>query len=53
MVNKMKTEYKFSVLSMDEIKMYEEIFLEEIQYQNWFSIAIITTIKEEIIIFVQ
>jgi hypothetical protein len=53
MVNKMKVEYNFSPLSKDEQKMYEEIFLEEINYQNWFSIAIIASIREEVIIFTQ
>jgi hypothetical protein len=53
MVNKMKVEYNFSPLSEDEQKMYEEIFLEEMIYQNWFSIAVIAAIREEIIIFTQ
>jgi hypothetical protein len=49
----MKVEYNFSPLSRDEQKLYEEIFLEEIKYQNWFSIAIIAAIREELIIFLQ
>ncbi len=49
----MKTQFKNKIVSKRQKRFYENVFLEELKIQRWFSIRISWVLKEELIISIQ
>jgi len=49
----MKTQFKNKIVSKRQKQFYENVFLEELKIQQWFSISISWLLKEELIISIQ
>jgi len=49
----MKTQFKNKIVSKRQKQFYENVFLEELKIQHWFSIRICWLLKEELIISIQ
>ncbi len=49
----MKTQFKNKIVSKKQKRFYENVFLEELKIQRWFSISVSWVLKEELIISIQ
>jgi len=48
-----KPQFKKKIISKSQKQFYENVFLEELKIQRWFSIRISWLLKEELIISIQ